>query len=255
MKKPMIVFGIGEIGSVFARGALKLGHSVFPVTRDTNIAELAELVPTPQCVVVAVGEKDLQQALTSLPDVWRDRVVLIQNELLPNDWAPHQLQNPTIVSVWFEKKPGQDSIVVVPTIAHGPNAVFLQEALATLSIPVDIVESEEQLLFELVRKNLYILTTNISGLKTGGTVNELWTHNESVARNVADDVLKLQEALTDSQLNRNALIEAMLTAFNGDPNHKCMGRSAPARLERALQLAEEYNLSVPTLVEIAKLRA
>lgn len=44
----------------------------------------------------------------------------------------------------------------------------------------------------------------------------------------------------------------MLVAFNGDPDHNCMGRSAPARLERALQLAEQYQLELPVLDEIAK---
>jgi len=38
-----------------------------------------------------------------------------------------------------------------------------------------------ELLYELVRKNLYILTINIAGLKTGGTVGELWgKHRETV---------------------------------------------------------------------------
>lgn len=251
MKKPVVVIGIGEIGSVIARGCMKLGHPVFPVTRDTNITEMSELVPTPECVVVAVGEKDLQSTLENIPAVWRDRLVLIQNELLPADWEKQALGNPTVVSVWFEKKAGQDSIVVVPSIARGPASEFLQQALASLNIPVTQVGSDDQLLFELVRKNLYILTTNISGLKTGGTVSELWQQHESLARDVASDVLDIQEALTDTVFDRDALITAMLTAFDGDPNHKCMGRSAPARLERAIGIADQFKLDVPTLRQIA----
>lgn len=252
MKKPIVVIGVGEIGSVIARGALKLGHSVFPVIRDTNTAELSELVPTPLAVVVAVGEKDLHSTLESIPTTWRDKLVLIQNELLPNDWQQHQLADPTVVSIWFEKKAGQDSIVLVPSIAKGPAAGFIKDALGSLDIPVDIADSDEQLLFELVRKNLYILTTNISGLKTGGTVSELWRDHEKFAREVAKDVLKIQEHLCHQSFDEESLIRAMLLSFDGDPNHKCMGRSAPARLERALSFAEQFSLDTPTLRQIAQ---
>jgi hypothetical protein len=43
----------------------------------------------------------------------------------------------------------------------------------------------------------------------------------------------------------------MLAAFDGDPEHKCMGRSAPARLARAIRQADEAGLDVPRLREIA----
>jgi len=43
----------------------------------------------------------------------------------------------------------------------------------------------------------------------------------------------------------------MLQAFDGDPDHGCMGRSAPARLARALQQANEAGLAVPKLRQIA----
>ncbi len=47
----------------------------------------------------------------------------------------------------------------------------------------------------------------------------------------------------------------MLRAFDGDPAHRCMGRSAPARLARALEHAEHLRLPVPTLRAIAGHRA
>jgi hypothetical protein len=40
-------------------------------------------------------------------------------------------------------------------------------------------------------------------------------------------------------------------AFEGDPQHKCMGRSAPARLQRALELADAAGIAAPTLRRIA----
>ena len=95
-----------------------------------------------------------------------------------------------------------------------------------------------------------ILTTNIAGLVAGGNVSELWQNHRTLAIEVAEDVLALQAWLTAETLDSKALIAAMLVAFEGDPEHGCTGRSAPARLQRALQIADEADLDVPTLHRI-----
>ncbi|MBT8438632.1 MAG: hypothetical protein KJO91_02815, partial [Gammaproteobacteria bacterium] len=173
MKQPVVVIGMGEMGSVFARGFLRSGHPVYPVTRDVNIDELANQIMDPLLVLVAVGEAALQDVLKTIPAAWTDRLVLLQNELLPRDWADYP--ESTVISVWFEKKKGQDSKVILSSPAYGKMADALKQAMASIEIPVRVLENDEQLLFELVVKNLYILTSNIAGLKTGGTVGELWS--------------------------------------------------------------------------------
>ncbi|RMG35284.1 MAG: hypothetical protein D6720_07485 [Gammaproteobacteria bacterium] len=248
-KPPVVVIGIGEMGSVFARGLLRLGHPVYPVTRDTDMEKLAAELPEPALVLVAVGESALQPLLAEIPASWRDRLALLQNELLPADYA--DLKTPTVISVWFEKKPGQDVKVLIPSPAYGPGAPLLIDALASLGIPAREVADAETMTFELVLKNLYILTTNIAGLRTGGTVQELWQKHQELAQTVANEVIDLQEAMTGRQFDREALLAGMLEAFDGDPEHRCMGRSAPARLQRALTHADRYDLAVPTLREIA----
>lgn len=248
-KRAVVVIGIGEMGSVFARGLLRRGHPVYPVTRDSDMNGLAAQLPDPELVLVAVGEAALQPTLVEIPAVWRDRLALLQNELLPADYA--DLPDPTVISVWFEKKKGQDSKPLIPSPAYGPHADLLIDALASLDLPARAVESKSAMLFELVLKNVYILTTNIAGLQVGGTVGELWSQHEPLARAVANDVIDIQEAMTGESFDREALIAGMLQAFDGDPEHKCMGRSAPARLQRALQHAERLGLEVPTLQEIA----
>ena len=120
-----------------------------------------------------------------------------------------------------------------------------------LDLPCREVALGDELLFELVRKNVYILTTNIAGLKTGGTVSQLWAQHEAYARQVANDVMDIQDALTGRQNDRDALIAGMLEAFDGDPDHGCTGRSAPARLARAIGHADEFGLAVPTLRALA----
>ncbi|MDH5361370.1 MAG: hypothetical protein OEX03_12430, partial [Gammaproteobacteria bacterium] len=227
MLQPVIVIGMGEMAGVFSRGLLKLGHPVYPVTRQTDIEELAAAIPEPALVLVAVGENDLHPTLEKIPAQWRDRIGLLQNELLPRDWQAHQLANPTVISVWFEKKKGQDFKVLIPSPAYGPAAGILEQALQKLDIPCWIVASAEEMAFELVRKNVYILTTNISGLRIGGTVEDLWYKNETLARQVANEVIDIQEWLTGQTFDREQLILGMLEGIKGDLAHMNMGRSAP----------------------------
>jgi len=251
MKKAVVSIGVGEMGGVFVRGLLRLGCPVIPVTREMDVNEVASEFADPLAVLVSVAEKDIDSVLAGIPDDWRDRLILLQNELLPRDWQKHGIENPTVISVWFEKKPGQDFKVLIPSPVFGPHAQLIADALATLNIPVNILGSEEELLQELVLKNVYILTTNIAGLETGGTVSELWNKHEAIARKVADEVMDIQSYLVQKQLDREQLIQGMLVAFDGDPDHNCMGRSAPARLERALEIADEAGLAVMKLREIS----
>jgi len=251
MNTSVVVIGMGEIGSVFARGFLKLGYPVVPVMRDMDMAVIAADVQAPELVIVAVGEQDFHATLAQIPDVWLDRLVLLQNELLPHDWLQHGLADPTVISVWFEKKQGMDSKVVMSSPAFGRFAPLLQEALASLNIPVTVLNDAPALLHELILKNLYILTSNIAGLEAGGNVRDLWLKHNALACEVAGDVLDIQEYLSGQALQRNSLIEGMLNAFDGDPEHACMGRSAPARLQRALRIADAAALEIPTLRRIA----
>jgi hypothetical protein len=236
MKTPVVVIGIGEMGGVFARGLLRIGHPVYPVTRGTDLAEVAVELPDPELVLVAVAENDLHTVLKQLPPAWHSGVALLQNELLPRDW---------------EKKPGQDAKVLIPSPVYGPHADILQASLGAIGIPACVLKSKSELLFELVVKNVYIVTTNCAGLVTGGSVSELWSDHRELAEAVAREVISIQESLACCSFDADALITGMLAAFAGDPDHKCMGRSAPARLSRALQQAAAAGLAVPRLREIA----
>ncbi len=249
-KKPVVLIGAGEMGGVFARGLLRAGFPVHPVTRESSITETATTLPDPEFVLVGVAEGDLHPVLEQIPAAWRDRLVLLQNELLPRDWKQHGLDNPTVISVWFEKKRGMDFKVIIPSPVLGPHAQTIADALASLEISSKVLTTDAELLLELVLKNVYILTTNIAGLRVGGNVGELWENHQALACSVANEVIDLQEWLTGETLDRDVLINGMVEAFNGDLNHGCMGRSAPARLQRALQLASEADLTLPTLESI-----
>ena len=251
-KAPVIIIGLGEMGSVFARAILKLGHPVYPVSRKTDINELAERIPTPSMVLVSVGENDLQSSLKNIPSVWHNCVAMLQNELLPKNWETYNFINPTVISVWFEKKKGQDSKVLIPSPCFGANASLLVDALATLDIPAIEVSSAEKMEEELLIKNVYILTTNISGLITKGNVEDLWNNHNELALEVANEVMDIQATLVGHELDRDNLILGFKEGIDGDLAHMCMGRSAPGRLARAIEQADNQNLDVPKLRDIQK---
>lgn len=251
MDKTVVMIGLGQLGRVFAGGLLRTGHTVVPVTREDDMADVAARYPEPDLVMVCVAENDLHPVLGGLPDVWRDSVGLLQNELLPRDWQAHGIESPTVVSVWFEKKKGTDAKPLISSPVFGPQAQRLVRALESIDLPAHTLPDSERLAWELVRKNLYILTTNIAGLETGGTVGGLWENHRELAQAVASEVLDVQAWLTGRDHARPALMAGMLEAFKADPNHACAGRSAPARLRRALNQADAAGLSVPRLRQIA----
>lgn len=251
LQQPAVIIGIGEVGGTFARGLLRSGHPVVPVLRKIDPKAVAADLPDPIAALVTVGEADLDHALATLPEEWQNRAVLVQNELLPRSWIAHGLVAPTVAVVWFEKKPGRAEHVIIPTPIYGRLADRLVAALGSIGIAAVALETEDDLMYELVRKNMYILTANIAGLITRGTVHDLWYNNRELAESVADEILPIQEWLTGSPLERSRLLAGMVEAFDADPDHGSTGRSAPARLARALDHAEQAGLAVPTLREIA----
>jgi len=253
MKAPIVIIGIGELGSEFARGFLRCGHPVYPVTRQINMTDACRQIPMPALVLITVQEHELHTTLEQLPDAWRDKVGLVQNELLPRDWQRHNLTNPTVAVVWFEKKPDIALTNILYTPVYGPHAALISQALEAIKIPTRLLEDEDALLYELLRKSLYILTVNICGLACNCTVGDLWRQHQTLARNVANEVISILEWLTDTKLLTDKLISGMVEGIEDCPNRNCLGRSAPARLQRILGYAQEAGIETPKLKEIDRL--
>ena len=247
----VVLIGIGEMGSVFAKAFLQLGASIHPIRRGDAPESLASVLPKPSLVLVAVGEADLDNTLESVPNLWRDRLMLIQNELLPQSWNAHSIANPTVGVVWFEKKPGQDVKVIISSPIGGPASSAVVRGLRSIGIAAHSLTSSKDLARELIIKNVYILTSNLAGLDTGGTVFQMWKTHNALASAVAEDVLDIQEYLLGCPVDRAASIAGMVTAIDGDPDHQTTGRSALQRLARALHHADAAGLEVATLRDLA----
>lgn len=250
MKQPVIIIGMGNMGQSFARGLLKSGYPVYPVLRETDPAEVAALVPDPALVLVAVREDGLDGVLSELPAAWRDRVGLLQNELLPSDWQTHDLPQPTVAVVWFERRKNLPPTPYYPNPVYGPHADILLDALNALEMPTKPIESMDELLFEMVRKNVYILAKNIVGLAAEGTIGEVWSEHRDLFEAAANDVIDIQEALAGQMLPRERLIAQLGHDIEELPDKSTKGSAAPERLRRAIQQADDAGLAVPALRRI-----
>ncbi len=249
MKVPAVIWGLGQMGGVFAHALLRAGHPVHPVTRTTDPEEVARVVESPLLCLLAVGEKDLAEVVPKVPAPWRGHLSLLQNELLPNVWEGLGVEDPTVAVVWFEKKKNVPITPVQSTPIAGARAGILVSALEGLGVPAHEIETSE-LRDELVKKNLYILTANVAALSPevgeSVTTGDLLEEHRELTLAIARDALAIQSHLTGAALS-DALIDGLVEAFEADPTHRARGRSAPARLERALALADEAGLEVPAL--------
>ena len=252
MNNPIVILGIGELAGIFAKAFLRKGYPVYPVTRSMNISDQADSIPQPELVLVAVAEKDFKAVMATIPVAWRNCTGLLQNELLPRDWKSYDITQPTVISVWFEKKKGREYKVLIPSRVYGPKAGLIAESLEDFEIPCKILSGEDELLYELVFKNVFVLTINIAGLvlEEGTTTETLWTQHNEFARTIADEVIDVQERLTGTAFQKKKLIDGLAEGVYGDPQHKCRGRSAQGRLTRVLDIADEAGLEIPRIRDI-----
>ncbi len=249
LEKHAAVVGMGQLGRTFAEGMLLGGYTVTPVLRGRPIP--VEWQPAP--VIVATGEDDLAQALAHLPAGWRDSrvLVLLQNELLPTQWRPLGIDQPTILVVWFERKPGKPITQLIPSVVFGPQQEAIAQAMDYLQLGCTQAHSEREILLQLVIKNAYIWTTNIASLAVGGTTGELWEKHRDLAQRLIREAVGVQAALIGEPFDPEAVRSRVQDAMVADPDHKAGGRSARRRLERFLAHAHTAGIEVAGAEEIA----
>ncbi len=220
--------------------------------RGDDWAARARAEAAPQLALICVGEDDLESCLRSLPDTWRDRVGLVQNELRPSAWRSLGPFEPTVLSVWFERKANRPPTAVRGSVAMGPNAELLVETLLAEGMPAEVA-AWDRLEFELCLKNLYILALNFCGLRAPGTAGELLGARRHEFEQVRDEVLAVEQAAFGraARLPSAELARALDAALAADTSHGLAGRTAARRLERCLALADHFGLEVPRLRALA----
>lgn len=248
VKAPVLIRGLGQLGSLFAAQFVRLGHPVVPLLRSTSWEEALPLTAEPALVLIAVGEDDLAPSLAEIPERYRNRVGLLQNELRPRDWTAHGLTEPSVCVVWFERKAYQTPHIVRESVVFGPQAALLESALCLNKLSVRSAPSDE-LHHELCLKNLYILGLNLTGLLHADSAGELWNKRRPLFQSVLEELLQVELALfpTEPALDPARLLRELEAAIQADPEHGSLGRSAPHRLRRTLAHADQMGLPVPIL--------
>ena len=252
MKNHIIVIGLGQIGTVFSKGFIKVGHPVYPILRGEELNKVAKEIPLPLSVLVSVREEDLHSVLSEIPSSWKASVALVQNELLPMDWKLFKIQKPTIISVWFEKREGKRPDPYYPSPVYGPQSKLYVQSLEANNIPAETIK-EKELVFQLVRKNMYIISKNIVGLAHEGTVGEVLANHRSIFLDVAKEIFMIQNSLTDQELDRERVFSQLERDIKMLPEKGTAGSSAPSRLNRMIHHAKTNGIDVPTLINIKEL--
>lgn len=259
------VVGMGQIGSELAAGLRAASSHVEEVHRG----ELGRLAGLSSCraAILAVPEDALAEVVSALPLELRERVVLVQNELSPSTWRGLGLARPTVAVVWFEKKGGRAPKPLLPTPVAGPCADLVVDAIARRGLPALRIAEGRELIQALVAKNLYIVVANLAGLaasrigELGGarggvawpnglsTMGELLGAHRAFARALGEEVFAIEQARLDAPerdaVDFEAAWSVVEAATAADPDHACMGRSAPARLVRAAARARDRGVHVP----------
>ncbi len=248
---PALVVGQGELGGVFSLGLLKLGVSVTPLLRRSDMASIVAAHPRVSLCIVTVGEADLASVLDGPLRSYASNLVLVQNELRPAVWEKRGLPEPTVAVVWFEKKPGRVARPLLSTPVYGPHAVLVTQLLERQGLAAHVEPERERLQFELALKNIYILVTNACGVAIDSDVGTLLHQHPDLLERVFNDAFELEQALLGMSLPSTALRLELTRALEAEPRHACAGRSAPLRLQHALEAARQLGLSTPALDALA----
>ncbi|WP_053960083.1 hypothetical protein [Sulfobacillus thermosulfidooxidans] len=246
-----VIVGLGQLGRTLGEGLLMQGITVTPILRSTPI----DPTLNPETVIVATGEDDLAGALKRIPQTWKSRptIVLLQNELLPPQWQTQGVSEPTIFVVWFERKPGKLITPLLPSVVFGPQQHIIQSAMDHLGIPCETAADENDILTQLVIKNAYIWTTNISSLFVGPlTTGVLHEKHASLVDSLIKETIAVQEAIIGRSFDLAKISSRVNQALLSDPLHNAGGRSAKRRLERFLAHAHTVGISVPQAQMIAE---
>ena len=245
-----VVWGVGELGELFAGSALRLGYRVTGIRRkDDSDAILKSTGTCP--ILVAVGENEIDGVLGRIPANFANQVILVQNEIFPSHWHKHpHVGLPTVCVVWaVAKRKSSPLICPHPHEVCGPLADLVIEMHQAILLEARVMPSPEE---ALVKKFSYILTINLLGLERDVTVGE-WARDEHKDRiiRMATDATRLGIALAAaSGVNAQAMGQEVYEIMRSEQvsSYRAQGRTAGARLSRAISAAEQFGLRLEHLL-------
>ncbi|MEW5848194.1 MAG: hypothetical protein AB2A00_05240 [Myxococcota bacterium] len=243
----LVVVGLGQLGQLYAGGALKLGIRVTPVVRTTPRPLALSALPGHTPILVAVGEDALGGVLEEIPAARRDHVVLLQNELFPSVWRAHGVRSPTVLIPWLSRKKGRPLEVARPTLAYGPHAGLFAAVHGALDLPCEVTTETARMEDGLVAKYTFIITINALGVQEDLTLGA-WLRKDPARVDVlAAEAHALGQAQLGRPVPRDDVLRQAREAMAALPDYPARGRTARARIERAVAVAQQRGVHVTEL--------
>lgn len=245
----LLLLGVGQLGRLYAGGALRSGACVVPILRDTDVAPVLCAYPEGTPVLCAVGESDLDDAVARFPIDRRADLVFVQNELLPDDLERLGARGATLAVVWTLQKPGMPTLVARATGVGGRHAAAVLAWHRALELPCTLYPPE-LLAIEAAAKYAFIVAINALGVLAPHTVGE-WRRRDPAR---VDALVREATAIAVARIDApTAFDETLSRVWDGATGFEALptrGRSSAARVVRALGHAARLSLSTPTLTEV-----
>lgn len=249
--RELVIYGLGELGQLYGAAALRSGLRVMPITRAMSAQDTLQAVPLDVPVLIAVGEDSLAEALSAL-ELQRERpTILLQNELFPSQWERHG-GVPTVLVPWLLKKRGLPLSVARVTPVWGRHAELICELHRALDAPVIALASEHALHQALVEKYAFILTINALGLVRDRTLGHWLQEDPRRVEALALETARLGALLCAAEVDLAACSRATNEAMAALRAIGARGRSAQARVQRALAHGARLGMPLPELTEAAR---
>ncbi len=246
----LLLFGVGQLGRLFAGGALRTGVTVVPIRRSTDVGPLWSAYAPGTPILMAVGEGDLEAAVDRVPRDRRDDLIFVQNELYPSDLTSHGAEGATLGLVWTNQKAGAPTLVGRGTAASGPHADAFCSWHHELAIPCRVADRHD-IAVEAAAKYAFIVCVNALGLVDARSVGD-WQQADSAR---VESLLAESVRLASARLGEPAVAPETLSrvrdALRGFASLPTRGRSSPSRVARAVALAAELGCDVPELASLS----
>ncbi len=239
-----VVIGPGQLGRLYAGGALRLGRRVTPVRRGDDVEGILRDIEPSAPILIATGEAAMPEVAARLTDDRREDTILVQNELFASVWEAAGLRSPSVAVVWLSSKPGRPLEIARPTALWGRHAALLADVHDALGLPFAVVD-DATVTLELVAKFAFILGINTLGLEADHSLAGWLREDEARVRAVMVDAVALGAAL-GGDVDRDAAVEMACEAMVALGEYPAAGRSAPARKARARAEAARLGLDLPS---------
>jgi ketopantoate reductase len=249
--RELVIVGIGELGKLLGAGALRAGVRVTPVTRAQKLEDVLAQLAADTPILVSVGEEALDPVLAALKAARRQRIALLQNELFPSRYRAYGL-SPSVLVPWILQKRGLPTIVARPSPLFGPLADLFAQIFDALSLPHVCAHDDAELAQALVDKYTFILTINALGVSADRTLGMWLQEAPALVWDICDEAARLGQVLVEAPIDAARARLACEQGMHALAQIPARGRSAPARVARALAHAQRFDLTLPTIARIAR---